>query len=406
MELLKQKIKLWKKHEMGEEMDWGSLQLNQDNTAKIPQRWIYSYYYEGLNILFRVENTLRAFVYSLLKNEYFGEWLNAQVTTDDSNLGTIESIAKKRMNQSKNFGYLNHPVTSPMMYLSSGELIGLILSDTYWQLFKSYFPAKKEIVKIKLDEIGTVRNALAHFRPIRIEDIEVLKQNSIQILSVVNDYMNNMMHSKFDVPTNTKEDWYLNLKNIESSRCKIKLAQSANGQWISIVLSYKSANIKTLSFPNDFRYFTLTKLVTPAILNVCPQIANLITFLSEGYSLIKISDNQLEEPINKDINFTIEIKSIQKNHKLLFDEITNLISIIENETELIQTDNLAKGKLVETVVLHTKKGDKYIDSDGMQCPYTKDCRLEYWQNDLWTNDFITKSCQYPWMPVNISDFEF
>ena len=144
-------------------MDWKKAEKNDDDFVKIPERWLHLYYYEALNILFRFENSLRVFVYVVLKNELKDRWQEAAI----SGGGSIQSETKKRITKSKDYGYLGHEVSSPMLFLNSGELIDLIVSDAYWKHFARYFKANKSIVSTKLQEIGTIRNSLAHFRPIK-----------------------------------------------------------------------------------------------------------------------------------------------------------------------------------------------------------------------------------------------
>ena len=158
-------------------MDWKSAKRKDDGTLEIPDRWLHLHYYEALNILFRMENALRVFVYVVLKNNFKDKWSEAAIQTLEDNQSTIAAAAAKRLAQARGFGYLGYEISSPLMYLNSGELVRLICSDTYWELFKPFFRGKKEIIRTKLDEIGSVRNALAHFRPLKYDDVEVIKQN-------------------------------------------------------------------------------------------------------------------------------------------------------------------------------------------------------------------------------------
>jgi hypothetical protein len=139
----------------------------------VPDNWLYIHYYDALNTLFRIENALRTFVYVVLKHEHRSRWAEVSLATDEGSRSTIASAAKKRLNI---VGYLGYNVGSPLAHLTSGELIGVILSDVEWPRFANYFPTKKEIVRLKLDEISNVRNALAHFRPIREDDVEVVSK--------------------------------------------------------------------------------------------------------------------------------------------------------------------------------------------------------------------------------------
>jgi hypothetical protein len=104
------------------------------------------------------------------------------------------------------------------MYLNSGELIQIICSETYWSLFKPFFRGKKEIIKNKLDEIGSVRNALAHFRPLKHDDVELIKQNVKHAFLGIEQCLEEMTQTHRVVPTNTEEQWYKNLITLGSSR--------------------------------------------------------------------------------------------------------------------------------------------------------------------------------------------
>jgi hypothetical protein len=148
-------------------VDWKPATVKADGSISIPKRWLHLHYYEALNILFRMENALRVFVYVVLKNEFKERWTSTALQTADDEQSTIAAAAAKRETQAKGFGYLGYEVSSPLMYLNSGELTRIIFSDAYWDLFKPFFRGRKEIIRTKLDEIGTVQNALAHFRPLK-----------------------------------------------------------------------------------------------------------------------------------------------------------------------------------------------------------------------------------------------
>src|SRR5688572_8191586 len=151
-------------------MNWQSATKNAAGEVTIPGRWIDLHYYEALNILFRVENAIRLIVYVTLKNQHFDNWTTINVVGDDSENGSIGSLAKKRRSQAGTYAYLGYPISSPLMYLTMGELMRLIVSESGWKVFKKWFRGSKNVVEMKLEEILAVRNALAHFRPIRPDD--------------------------------------------------------------------------------------------------------------------------------------------------------------------------------------------------------------------------------------------
>ena len=198
-------------------MDWKSAST-KDGKVSIPDTWLFLHYYEALNILFRMENSLRVFVYVVLKNRFKEKWAETTPQTAEGEQSTITATAARRITQAKGFGYLGYEIASPLMYLNSGELIQIICSETYWSLFKPFFRGKKEIIKNKLDEIGSVRNALAHFRPLKHDDVELIKQNVKHAFLGIEQCLEEMTQTHRVVPTNTEEQWYKNLITLGSSR--------------------------------------------------------------------------------------------------------------------------------------------------------------------------------------------
>jgi hypothetical protein len=59
-------------------MDWRNIVKLENDAIKVPSRWLHLHYYEALNILFRVENSLRMLVYVALKNQYKNQWVTSR----------------------------------------------------------------------------------------------------------------------------------------------------------------------------------------------------------------------------------------------------------------------------------------------------------------------------------------
>ena len=107
-------------------MNWKEAKNTENNIYDLPGHWLKIEYFEALNILFRVENLLRMFVYIILKNEYKDKWKDLSVTSDDDETSTIGAIVRRRLSQDKNYAYLGYVITSPLLHLTSGELIRII----------------------------------------------------------------------------------------------------------------------------------------------------------------------------------------------------------------------------------------------------------------------------------------
>jgi hypothetical protein len=123
-----------------------------------------------------------------------------------------------------------------MMHLTSGELVRVLTSDA--PLFKDFFRASRQVVTLKLQEIGDVRNALAHFRPITRDDAEAVKQNAKQVLSSVEAALSSMATCSQRVPTNTTDTWYQELRALGTGLCSLEFNQSTDNRWIRITLRF------------------------------------------------------------------------------------------------------------------------------------------------------------------------
>lgn len=387
-------------------MNWKEAKHKEDNIYELPGSWLKIEYFEALNILFRVENSLRVFVYIILKDEYKDKWKDLSVTSDDSENSTIGAIAKKRIAQDKNYAYLGYTLTSPMLHLTSGELIRIITSDSYWKLFKKYFLGSKEIMKNKLDEIGNVRNSLAHFRPVKKGDIELVKQNSIHTLSEIENVLTNFIKCTDNVPTNTDENWYKNLMNIGTEECKISFRQDKNEEWIRLILTFTAPvfskskewpgyNVRTLNLKSDKLlsiYSNLSKFCISAWETV-----------TRGYV-----QNPEKHTIYKTIEFTFGHNTLKNHFEAIKTDFENIFLEITKEINLIEQDNLARGKLIESAIVRYHKDDNSnyynLKINSLCTDLDEDTPVEFWGTKYYAfNGFITSTEIYPWMTVPISE---
>ena len=388
-------------------MEWDEASREQDPTI-IPSNWIRIHYYEALNTLFRVENSLRVFVYIVLKNRLFDEWSAINITSDDANPGTIASIAKRRRNQAQNFGYLGYDINCPVMYLTGGELIRIIMDDNYWNYFRSYFPASKQIVQHKLDEIGVIRNSLAHFRPLKSDDVEVIKNNARHALSEVDHFLEDL-GSCFDiVPTNTKENWYSSLSPLSTELCGLSLKQCKSQTWVNMQFNYHCGVISTRSLFLGYDHHRILNITTPLILEQHGSITKYATCLIEEPASQDAAYNPKKPSFSKSFSLFFSREAIRDHYQDIKNDIELLLDTITKETELVSSDHLATGKLVSVAgiiaTLHKEKTTQWwsIDTDKTLSPVTKDSFPEYWGNVHISGMFVS-SHKYPWMPINVSE---
>lgn len=393
-------------------MEWKEAIKKAENTFEIPERWLFLHYYEALTILFRIENSLRVFVYTVLKNQFREKWSEQSIAGEDSDGGTIISIAKKRMSQAKTFGYLGYPISCPIMHLTSGELTRLITSEAYWKYFRNYFLGGKEIMRNKLEEIGNVRNSLAHFRPISKDDVELVKQDSKHVLSAIEKCISEMIGCADVVPTNTADDWYQELRTVGTDNCDLPFSQSRDEEWVRIDITYDSPILKRYYFGKTFIVYRVLNIASSAILKEYPGLSNIVTYLSESVPYTRMGED-FSPDFQKAIHLVFSRRILGEHYKEVKSQIEQLLSKISKETELITHDNLAKGDIVQaigtTASLVEKGEESYwsIDTSGFVCQVREDDPPEFWGDfSLFTGDFISATHNYPWMPIPVSKVEY
>lgn len=391
-------------------MEW-KLASNTDHGISIPKRWLHLHYYEALNILFRAENALRLFTYIILKKELQNEWAEVEIQTPDGQVGTISSIAAKRISQAQGFGYLGYQISTPLMHLNSGELFRLVTSEGYWKHFKPYFKGKKEVIKNKFDEVGIVRNSLAHFRPVKYDDIELIKQNIKHAFVGIEECISEITGTISIVPTNTEDAWYKSIMTLGTELCTIQLYQSKRREWIRIAIEYNCQAARSISWKN-YRTYSVLKLITPAIIKNYPSLAKLCVFISEAMPYSWMPDEG-DPNIAKHISLIFPYSTISNNFEEIHGQLSSILLCIQNESELLKKDKLAQGTLIESsrISATLREGQENnswwsFDFSEMKCPFSEDDPTEYWGSmELSQKDFIAATHKYPWMPSDISEEE-
>jgi hypothetical protein len=201
------------------------------------------------------------------------------------------------------------------------------------------------LVRTKLDEIGNVRNSLAHFRPLKPEDVELVRQNATHILSGVEKVLISLSNCEQVVPTNTAEPWYLQLAAVSGPTCLLNLFQSDDEAWIRCQLVCESPVVSTTRpTPASRRYRVLTISPT-AILREFPVLQNHITCLS-------VDPDWTRYPASESPTFKINIelvfarRTLAAKHETLRAAFEELIRLLAAETALVTNDHLARGKLI------------------------------------------------------------
>lgn len=325
-------------------MKWEPIKKRDDGAVEIPDTWLLAHYYEALNVLFRIENAIRVFVYIVLKNEFKENWCTINVASDDAEESTIGKIAKRRMAQARTYGYLGYPIPCPLMYLTGGELIRLITSDGCWKHFSSHFLGDREIIRNKLDEIGNVRNAMAHFRPIKQDDVDVIKQNAHHVLSKVETLLTDIMRCPNIVPTNTQEEWYQHLRTLGTDLCSLSFKQSDSELWVRITIDYKCPILLKRTPLGKSRQYRILNIDTANILVLHPDLAASLIYLSEEIAYPMMKDDTPD--FRKNIFIVLSRASLLAKAGMIKQQIEDLLLTISKETGLLQEDNLTRGQVV------------------------------------------------------------
>ncbi|MCG3714361.1 hypothetical protein L5F64_02130 [Aliarcobacter butzleri] len=383
-------------------MHWEECKINKESKEiTIPSTWLHIHYYEALNILFRFENTLRVFVYVILKNELKENWDNVNIRDNDS----IRKVASIRISQAKDYGYVCYDIKSPMLYLSTADLIDVIMNDKNWKYFRNFFKAKKEIIKFKLLEISAIRNSLAHFRPIQHADLEVIKLNLKHIMSEIDQTLVRLISVNDNIPTNTECEWYIELKGIESKNVNIHLNKDKKFEWIKIKLFVKSKIFKKGFATDNYVSYTASKISSLNILDKYIILKNNITYAKEAYTGQK-NQNDEDAQINKSVEFVISKKNLENKSKEIIDDIKSIVSKIDEEIELLSLDHLAQGELISScnVTFNNDKDYWKFNYENLKDNIDNYSESEFWgdYNMLFIFDYTTDVSTYPWMMTEIS----
>lgn len=391
-------------------MEWSKPETSNDGSVKIPANWIHLHYYEAVNILFRIENSVRVFAYAVLKNELSTEWINASISTDDAQQATIKSAGRRRIAQAKQFGYLGYMSPCPLLYLSMGELVQLMFSEAYWKFFSPYFPGKKETMKLKLDEIISIRNSLAHFRPIRVDDVDVIRQNAKHALMGIEKFLAELTRCNIPVPSNSAATWYKELMPLGTDHVDISLHESRGGEWVNLRFDFTPPVISQ-EMSDSWLDCRTVKLNAPAIASVVPEIVNFAVYVTEGnYRRITPEKNF---SYRKELNFIFRRSTLESQVAVISDAVKKLLLQVSEETTLVVNDDMARGDLlsVEQVWGYSSEKDGHknwnLNIESLESPPNEDDMPEFWGDMGWFGtEFVTTRARYPWMSSSVSSSEF
>ena len=296
------------------------------------------------------------------------------------------------------------------MHLTSGELVRLLTHDSYWDHFAKYFLASKSVVTLKLQEIGNIRNSLAHFRPLKPDDVEVVKQNANQVLGEVEKHLVAMMKCDTMVPSNTEDEWYLALSTLGTEKIRFVFSQSEDRYWIRITMRFFGSIVSEIPKQGATSYsYRVLNLRPLDLLQQYDTIRKQIIFLAE-YVPYTSMPNNLQPVFEKRLRFLISKKRLDATHKELRESFDGVLKQILYETQVISEDQLARGKILNTcsVVarLNESGNSNYwsINNSVLETAVEGNIPPEYWGNFSNSNsDFVSDTEVYPWMPIRVCE---
>ncbi|OBU22866.1 hypothetical protein AYY22_07825 [Photobacterium kishitanii] len=295
-----------------------------------------------------------------------------------------------------------------MLYLSSGELIDIIISETYWKYFAPYFKASKSIITTKLQEIGSIRNSLAHFRPLKEDDIELIKQNTKHILLEIEKCLSEITSVSNIVPSNTDKEWYSVITNLGSDNVKLSLFSSNNEKWVKLVLKYEIPTFMVRHQSDTYLALSVGSLRVSEIIKNYQGLKNSCIYITEGNLNGRIlADKSLKA--TQTLNFTFFEKNLSDDTIQIASALCELISSIDEETDYLKGNSLARGKFIESKSISAFTRDSTIRNKSYWVINWNNIDTEIQDVEFWgketrfDKDFISGSTHYPWMPESISD---
>jgi hypothetical protein len=160
------------------------------------------------------------------------------------------------------------------------------------------------------------------------------------------------------------------------------------------------------------RSYKLTTVKTPAVLDLWPVIRNAVIFINENLPYFRISGDE-DPSFSKTITLTFAKKALTEKHAEIATAIRSFLEKLNEETELVKNDHLARGHLVyatsTSAYLKAEDGDKHhswaLDVRSLREREELTDAPEYLGSleSMYMLDFITDSPRFAWMPVDVAD---
>lgn len=124
--------------------------------------------------MYQFETWLREMVYLEMKANYGINWWNeSEAALKRSRVGT--HLPARYLSKDKRHSHISTAENDPLWFISFEYLLKIIFDTKHWPLFKEYFTTK-QILRARFEEIGPIRNRVAHCRALHAYDVARLEQ--------------------------------------------------------------------------------------------------------------------------------------------------------------------------------------------------------------------------------------
>jgi len=127
--------------------------------------------------IYYIENSLRHFIDEVFKEQYGETYSLSSYISKNTQNGIDERRKKEERNK-----WLDKRGSSDLSYLDFSDVITIINKN--WSLFESFFPDQNWL-KVKLDELGQIRNLVAHNSYLSLDGRDIVLSNYKQIMKQI-----------------------------------------------------------------------------------------------------------------------------------------------------------------------------------------------------------------------------
>jgi hypothetical protein len=381
----------------------------EDGKYEIPFYYLPTEYFDAFNILHRFENTLRIFVYSILKASLGGNWANtvmrdASKDKEDQKAGqdTIHTVSKKIRNQLDTYGHIGILPLIPLLYLTMDDLVATIACKSNAKYFSSTFPASIEkVYEPKLKELVIIRNTLMHFRKINAEDIERLFFNIEDLMHPISDYLDDLVDLEIsDEYIPTQDDrWHSLWTSMITKRwrfSRVRLTYSKKRRWLKVNLHFKGVYIAS-----ERKYYNIDFSKTNKDLSsLLPQIIFYGNW-SIGKWLV-INKDETVSAGDQIITLCFSGRTFDEHHEDILAKVAYLIDEIENEYEKVSSQDDFVTKLAHLKVYDIPRESSWLEEHEDGCRYLEE-RIpqedipEDWSPEVYDTGFHEILMNSPWV---------